>query len=154
MSNKFTKNTVRIAIQKNGRLSEGSINFLKAYGICFELEGRRLIQSSYCGAVEILLLRSADIAQCVSEGIADFGIVGENVIEEKGLPVKKLRKLGFGECSLVIAVPKMPDLIRTTEDLNDKRIATSYPNLLSEYLKTNNLTSEIIEMSGSVEIAP
>jgi ATP phosphoribosyltransferase len=106
------------------------------------------------GPLDILFLRDDDIPDYVSRGIADFGIVGENVLLEKNSRVKILRKLGFGVCSLVLAAPA-DSRVRSALELKDKTIATTYPNLLREYLRGACIEAkEIITLKGSVEIAP
>ena len=103
--------------------------------------------------MEILFLRDDDIPGYVAQGIADLGIVGENVIDESQAQVTYLQRLGFGRCTLKIGVPK-DSTIKELKDLDGKAIATTYPNILQEFLSENNLTADIREISGSVEIAP
>ena len=97
---------IRIAIQSNGKLSEPSIKFLKSLGLKFKKNGRKLINTCTNHNIDILYLRSSDIPEYISRGVADFGIVGQNVLIEKELKIKQIKSLGFGECKLVIAVPK------------------------------------------------
>src|SRR6202000_3174627 len=97
--------------------------------------------------------RDDDIPEYVQDGIADLGIVGENVIQETEVEVSYLQRLGFGKCSLKIAVPN-GDGIQTLGDLNGKSIATTYPVILGKFLQNNNITSDIRTISGSVEISP
>ncbi|HEY4786521.1 MAG TPA: ATP phosphoribosyltransferase [Bacteroidales bacterium] len=144
---------LRIAIQKSGRLSEKSLELISEAGISFNNSDRKLITKSSNFPVELLFLRDDDIPQYVADGVADIGIVGENVISEKNSKVKLVEKLGFAKCRLSIAIPKSVDY-KDSSYLNGKKIATSYPNILGTFLKNNNIQAEIHEISGSVEIAP
>lgn len=103
--------------------------------------------------IEIFFLRDDDIPEYVQDTVADIGFVGENVAQEKNKMVETIETLGFGKCRLSIAAPKN-GLIQTVKDLEGKKIATSYPRILSGYLNTNNIKADIHEISGSVEIAP
>ena len=144
---------LRIAIQKSGRLSEKSLELISEAGISFNNSDRKLITKSSNFPVELLFLRDDDIPQYVADGVADIGIVGENVIAEKNSKVKIVERLGFAKCRLSIAIPKSVDY-KDCSYLNGKKIATSYPEILSTFLKKNNIEAEIHEISGSVEIAP
>lgn len=145
--------TLKIAIQKSGRLNEKSVELLKNCGLNFENYKSSLISPVSNFPLEILFLRDDDIPEYVQDGIADLGIVGENVIEETEVEVSYLQRLGFGKCSLKIAVPNNND-IATLEDLNGKAIATTYPVILGKFLKEKGITSDIRTISGSVEISP
>lgn len=145
--------TLKIAIQKSGRLNEKSVELLKNCGLNFENYKSSLISPVSNFPLEILFLRDDDIPEYVQDGIADLGIVGENVIEETEVEVAYLQRLGFGKCSLKIAVPNNND-IATLADLNGKAIATTYPVILGKYLKQQGITSDIRTISGSVEISP
>lgn len=149
----MNKNTISFAIQSKGRLHEASVNFIHSLGINFERKGRELISHGENFDINILYLRGADIPEYVARGIVDFGIVGENVIDEKKLEVKKIKYLGFGKCKIVLAVPENSE-IKTLEDLEGERVATSYSNILRNFLKKNNIRSSIIPIGGSCEIAP
>src|SRR3954470_20895672 len=144
---------LRIAIQKSGRLNENSIKILKEAGIEFDNGLNKLKAEAFNFPLEVFFLRDDDIPQYVEDGVADIGIVGENVVLEKNKELKIIDKLGFGKCRLSIAIPK-DQKYKSIEDLNGKRIATSYATILSKYLKKNKITAEIHEISGSVEIAP
>jgi ATP phosphoribosyltransferase len=144
---------LRIAIQKSGRLSEKSLELISEAGISFNNGDRKLITKSSNFPVELLFLRDDDIPQYVADGVADIGIVGENVIFEKNSPIKVVEKLGFAKCRLSIAIPKSIDY-ENANYLNGKKIATTYPNILKGFLDKNNIKAEIHEISGSVEIAP
>lgn len=144
---------LRIAIQKSGRLNEDSVQLLKECGLRFAGADRKLIAKVDNFDLEILYLRDDDIPEYVHDGVADVGIVGENVFYENNLAATVVEKLGFGKCRLSLAIPK--DMAYAgPESLQGKRIATSYPYLLGKWLKDNNVTAQIHEISGSVEIAP
>lgn len=144
---------LKIAIQKSGRLNEKSVQLLKNCGLKFENYKSSLITRVSNFNLEILFLRDDDIPGYVEQGIADLGIVGENVIEESGAQVKYVERLGFGKCKLKIGIPQDSNIYRL-QDLNGKSIATSYPNILKKFLDKNNLQADIKLISGSVEIAP
>ena len=144
---------LKIAIQKSGRLSDKSVQLLRDAGIHFPMDGSKLQMQASNFPLEIYLLRDDDIPQYVQDGVADVGIVGENVVLEKNKKITIADKLGFGKCRLSIAVPKNA-LFDSIEDLNGKRIATSYPRIVSAFLARYGVKSEIHEISGSVEIAP
>jgi ATP phosphoribosyltransferase len=145
--------TLKIAIQKSGRLNEKSVELLKNCGLNFENYKSSLISPVSNFPLEILFLRDDDIPEYVQDGIADLGIVGENVIEETEVKVSYLQRLGFGKCSLKIAVPNN-NSIETVAQLHGKSIATTYPVILGKYLKAQGITSDIRTISGSVEISP
>jgi ATP phosphoribosyltransferase len=144
---------LRIAIQKSGRLNENSIKILKEAGIEFDNGLNKLKAEAFNFPLEVFFLRDDDIPQYVEDGVADIGIVGENVVLEKNKELKMIDRLGFGKCRLSIAIPK-DQKYKSITDLNGKRIATSYSTILSKYLKKSKITAEIHEISGSVEIAP
>ena len=144
---------IRIALQKSGRLSEDSYQLFKECGIRFDYGTGKLKSVSSNFPAEFLFLRDDDIPGYVEDGVADLGIVGENVAVETGRPVQTMHKLGFSKCRLSIAVPRGTDWTGI-DHLNGKNIATSYPNLLGKYLKEHGVQAEIHEISGSVEIAP
>ncbi len=144
---------LKIAIQKNGRLSEASIAFLTSFGLRFTPNGRFLIQKCENREIDLVLLRDDDIPEYVSRGIVDFAIVGQNVLLETQLKIEVIRTLDFARCQLSIAVPE-DSLIKTLKDLEGKRIATTYPQVLKNYLTQNNINSVVVPTSGSVEIAP
>jgi ATP phosphoribosyltransferase len=145
--------TLKIAIQKSGRLNEKSVELLKNCGLSFENYKSSLISTVTNFPLEILFLRDDDIPEYVQDGIADLGIVGENVIVEAGADVSYLQPLGFGKCTLKIAV-QTTNPITELSQLNGKAIATSYPVILEKYLKENNVNAQIRTISGSVEIGP
>ena len=145
--------TLKIAIQKSGRLNEKSVELLKNCGLSFENYKSSLISNVSNFPLEILFLRDDDIPEYVQDGIADLGIVGENVISETGVDVSFLQMLGFGKCTLKLAV-QTHSAIENIADLNGKSIATSYPVILKNFLDDNNINADIRTISGSVEIAP
>lgn len=144
---------LKIAIQKSGRLYEDSVSLLKECGIDLRNVKDRLKTESDNFPLEVFFLRDDDIPQYVEDGVADIGIVGENVLFEKNKSVDVVEKLGFGKCRLSIAVPRNMDYAGISS-LQGKKIATSYPVLLSNHLQQNNVQADIHEISGSVEIAP
>jgi ATP phosphoribosyltransferase len=145
--------TLKIAIQKSGRLNEKSVELLKNCGLNFENYKSSLISPVSNFPLEILFLRDDDIPEYVQDGIADLGIVGENVIQETEVEVSYLQRLGFGRCSLKIAVPNTND-IQSLDELNGKSIATTYPAILGKFLKEKGIQADIRTISGSVEISP
>ncbi|GAB4343470.1 MAG: ATP phosphoribosyltransferase [Calditrichia bacterium] len=146
--------TLVLAIQKNGRLSEKSRKLLEDAGIQFENGGKNSMQTQAANfPLKIYFLRDDDIPRWVEEGIADAGIVGENILQESGKQVILKDKLGFARCRLSLAVPKNIeyDGIRSIEGW---RIATSYPNILKNFLREKRIKVQIQPISGSTEIAP
>ncbi len=144
---------LKIAIQKSGRLNEDSLRLLKECGIDLGNGINKLKADADNFPLEVFFLRDDDIPQYVEDGVADIGIVGENVLLEKAKKVKVIKKLGFGKCRLSIAVPKGFNY-KDIKSLHGKKIATSYPVILSKFLKSAKVKAEIHEISGSVEIAP
>lgn len=144
---------LKIAIQKSGRLNEKSVQLLKNCGLDFENYKSSLITTVSNFNLEILFLRDDDIPGYVDQGIADLGIVGENVIDETQANVEYLQRLGFGKCTLKLAIAK-DSPIQELKDLNGKSIATSYPVILKSFLDEYKINADIQTISGSVEIAP
>ena len=147
------KTVLRIAVQKSGRLYEDSVKLLKECGIDLRNVKDRLKTVSENFPLEVFFLRDDDIPEYVEDGVADIGIVGQNVLGEKGRQVKLIESLGFGKCRLSIAIPKNMEYDGVSS-LQGKRIATSYPTLVKEFLSKHNVQASIHEISGSVEIAP
>jgi ATP phosphoribosyltransferase len=150
---------LRVAIQKSGRLSEKSLDLLKNCGLSFARSKDKLFWYGRDFPVDVLLVRDDDIPRMLLDGVCELGIVGENIAREVMLErnsetdLSCLRKLGFGRCRLSIAIPE--DLeIRSIGELQGKRIATSYPALTRYLLEKQGVTTDIVELSGSVEIAP
>ena len=152
-------NRIRVAIQKSGRLSEKSLDLLKNCGLQFARSKDKLFWYGKDFPVDLLLVRDDDIPRLLLDGVCDLGIVGENIASEAmlerngGKGLRLLRKLGFGHCRLCIAVPEEMNISDSTE-LEGKRIATSYPALTRYLLEKKGVSTEIFELSGSVEIAP
>jgi ATP phosphoribosyltransferase len=144
---------LKIALQKKGRLSEKSLQLIKECGISLTNGNRKLLSLSGNFPLEVLYLRDDDIPRYVSDGVADIGIVGENVVKEEKSEVDTLKKLGFATCRLSLAIPKEIDY-PGVEYFQNKRIATSYPEILRDFFDSNNIKADIHEISGSVEIAP
>ena len=144
---------LKISIQRSGRLSEGSRELLRKCDVRVEdgIGKLRSIASNF--PLEVFSLRDDDIPRYVEDGIADIGIVGENILAERAPSVETVEKLGFGRCRLSIAVPK-GESFSSMECLAGKRIATSYPSVLRRYLESSGVAAEIHTISGSVEIAP
>ncbi|MFN3839679.1 MAG: ATP phosphoribosyltransferase [Cyclobacteriaceae bacterium] len=144
---------LRIALQKSGRLQEGSLKLLKDCGLHIS-NGKDQLKTQVANfPVDILFLRDDDIPQYIEDGVADAGVIGENVFMEKQKRAEIIKRLDFAKCRLALAVPKTisyPGL----DWFNGKNIATSYPNLVSDFLKRHNISAGIHEISGSVEIAP
>lgn len=146
-------NKLKIAIQKSGRLNPASMAFLNSLGLTFVPNGSALTQECTNFDLSILLVRDDDIPEFVSRGVADFGIVGQNVFMEGTANAETIMPLPFGMCRLAIAAPESSD-IRKPEDLEGERIATTYPRILRKYLKQRDINAAIIPLTGSVEIAP
>lgn len=144
---------LRIAIQKSGRLQEDSLKLLKESGLQFSNGRDQLMTPARNFPVEILFLRDDDIPQYVEDKVADVGIVGENVWLEKQKNNKLIKRLDFAKCRLSIAIPRAENYTGLSF-LTGKNIATSYPNIVSKFLKKNKIEAGIHEISGSVEIAP
>lgn len=144
---------IRIAIQSKGRLNEDSMELLREIGINVDESKRKYLSKASNFPVELLYLRDDDIPQVVASGAADLGIVGLNEVEEKGMKVKIVEKLGFGGCRISLAIPKGEEY-NGVQWFEGKRIATSYPKILSKFLKENGVKAQIETITGSVEIAP
>ncbi len=145
---------LKIAIQKSGRLSEKSLLLLKNCGIKLDNNGERKLKTEAKNfPIEVLFLRDDDIPQYVEQGVADIGILGENEVWEKDKNVKTIEKLGFANCKMSLAIPKDENYTELNW-FNNKKVATSYPKILSKFFKEKKLNVEIEEIGGSVEIAP
>lgn len=146
-------NTLRIAIQKSGKLREGSMRLLKESGLTFYNGVEQLKSKATNFPLEVLFLRDDDIPQYVEDRVADVGIVGQNVLMEKSRKNEIVARLGFGKCRLSIAIPRFEQYTGSTW-LEGKNIATSYPRILRTFLESKKIQADIHEISGSVEIAP
>ncbi|MBD3630924.1 ATP phosphoribosyltransferase [Cyclobacterium sp.] len=147
------ENIIRIAVQKSGRLSEESLKLIKECGIKFYNGTGKLKSTSTNFPIEFLFLRDDDIPGYVADGVADLGIVGENEVVEKNKAIDILKKLGFSKCRLSLAIPKGESYTGVSY-FEGKSIATSYPQILGDYLHSRQIKADIHEISGSVEIAP
>jgi ATP phosphoribosyltransferase len=146
-------NKLKIALQKSGRLSEKSLHLLQSCGIKLSNDSRKLSAAAANFPVEVLFLRDDDIPQYVEQGVADIGILGENEVMEKNRRVQIISKLGFASCRLSLAIPR-EEIYTGVNYFSGKRIATSYPNILRDYFRKENILVSIEEIGGSVEIAP
>jgi len=144
---------IKVAFQKSGRLSEKSLELLTWCGIKLANGDRKLKTATTNFPMEILFLRDDDIPQYVEQGVADVGIVGENEMLEKGKEVRLVKKLGFANCRLSLAIPK-DEHYTGLNYFQNKKIATSYPRILKSFFDEKNIPVEIEEIGGSVEIAP
>ena len=144
---------IRIAIQKSGRLNEDSLQILKDCGISIDNGKDQLKASSRNFPLEVFYLRNGDIPQYLRDGVVDIAIIGENVLIEKGEDISIAEKLGFSKCKVSLAVPKSVKY-RSVADFEGKRIATSYPNTVKNYLDSKGVKADLHIINGSVEIAP
>jgi ATP phosphoribosyltransferase len=147
------KEKLKIAVQKNGRLSQDSLDLLRKADLDFGTYKRKLFSSCRNFPLDVLYVRDDDIPGYVSSGTADIGIVGQNVLYEERPEVKKLLNLRYGFCSLVVAVPK-ESKISTIEELQEKTIATTYPKSTTDYFGKYGMSVKTVKINGSVEIAP
>ena len=145
--------TLKIAIQKSGRLNEDSIQILKDCGISINNGNDQLKATASNFPLEVLYLRNSDIPQYLIDGVVDAAIVGDNLLVEKGKNIQVAEKLGFSKCKVSVAVPKSFNYNSVT-DLDGLRIATSYPNTVLDFFKSKNVSVDLHQISGSVEIAP
>ena len=148
-------NRLTIAMQKNGRLSDESQKILLKSGVKFRSRDGKLLIRSNSFPIDILFVRDDDIPSLVNNGDADLAIIGENELLEKTisknlLNIKKILKLGFSKCRLSFAIPENEDYI----DLNNKKVATSYPNIVNNYFKENSINASVVDIHGSVELTP
>jgi len=144
---------LKIAIQTKGRLNEDSVKLIAEAGIKLPLSSRKLISTATNFPMEALFLRDDDIPQAVAMGVADIGVVGENEMLEKKEYVVIAKRLGFSKCRLSLAIPQS-DIYTGLAYFNGKKIATSYPEILKDFFRKNNITADIHVITGSVEIAP
>jgi len=144
---------LKIAIQKKGRLSDNSLKMLEECGIKFTNGTGKLKNDARNFPLEVLFLRDDDIPYYVERQVADIGIVGENVVLEHSRNIEIIKQLNFGNCRLSLAIPR-EESYNSLSWFNGKRVATSYPNILGNYFKENNISAEVEVISGSVEIAP
>ncbi|HUL44674.1 MAG TPA: ATP phosphoribosyltransferase [Bacteroidota bacterium] len=144
---------LKIAVQREGRIADDSVALLKHAGLDFDFRSRALFSPCRNFSLDILAVRDDDIPEFVQDGVSHLGVVGENLVRERGAQVSIVEHLGFGKCRLVICVPKGSPITELCH-LSGKRIATSYPVSVRRFLAEHQMTAEVIEISGSVEIAP
>ncbi|MDA9111422.1 ATP phosphoribosyltransferase [Flavicella sp.] len=144
---------LKIAIQKSGRLNQDSLALLKNCGISIDNGKDQLKAAARNFPLEVLYLRNGDIPQYLRDGVVDVAILGENTLVEKGEDLAVVERLGFSKCRVSLAVPKAFEY-KNIQDLNGKRIATSYPNTVKKYLKAQGIAADLHIINGSVEIAP
>lgn len=144
---------LKIAVQKSGRLHDDSMKILNDIGISIDNGKDQLKASARNFPLEVFYLRNGDIPQYLSDGVVDAAIIGENVLVEKGNGIQTVEPLGFSTCRVSVAIPKSVKY-SGIQDLNNKRIATSYPNTVNQFLKENNISAQLHIINGSVEIAP
>ena len=146
-------NKLKIAVQKSGRLNEDSMKILKEIGISVDNGKDQLKASARNFPLEVFYLRNGDIPQYLRDGVVDAAIIGENVLIEKGVDLPVVERLGFSKCKVSIAVPKS-STAKSLKDLAGKRIATSYPNTVNQFLSKAGIEANLHIINGSVEIAP
>jgi len=144
---------LKIAVQKSGRLHDDSMKILNDVGISIDNGKDQLKASAKNFPIEVFYLRNGDIPQYLRDGVVDAAIIGENILIEKGSEIAIVEKLGFSTCKVSVAVPKSSKY-KSVQDLQGKRIATSYPNTVNQFLEQNNITANLHIINGSVEIAP
>ncbi|MFA6427332.1 MAG: ATP phosphoribosyltransferase [Candidatus Magasanikbacteria bacterium] len=144
---------LKIAIQKKGHLRDESLLFLRNLGFDFDMEDKKLSTTCRKTGNQIIFLRDDDIPTYINKNLVDFGIIGRDVLEERAETTCISKNLTFSDCTLVIAVPQNSD-ITSVRQLQNKTIATSYPNIFKRFLKQQGIYANIVELSGSVEIAP
>jgi len=149
--NKMTK--LKIAVQKSGRLHDDSMKILSEIGISIDNGKEQLKASAKNFPMEVFYLRNGDIPQYLKDGVVDAAIIGENVLIEKGEGISTVEKLGFSSCKVSVAVPKSVKY-NGIKDLEGKRIATSYPNTVTQFLQKHEVNAQLHIINGSVEIAP
>lgn len=145
--------SIKIAVQKSGRLNEDSLKILKDCGISIDNGRDQLKASARNFPMEVLYLRNGDIPQYLKDGVVDMAIIGENILIEKGAGIEIVERLGFSKCRVSLAIPKEA-AYSSIEDLKGKRIATSYPNTVEAFLRDKGVEAELHIINGSVEIAP
>ena len=144
---------INLAIQKSGRLNKDSLDLLSKCGIKIDNYKDQLKASSTNFPMEVYFLRNSDIPKYIDDGVVDIAILGENLLIEKDFNIDVLKKLGFSKCKVSIAIPNNKKF-NSLEDLNNLKIATSYPNTLKKFLNIQNINANIHVINGSVEIAP
>ena len=144
---------LRLALPNKGRLAEPSVDLLRAAGLDFELSERRLTAGVANADLELLFVRTEDIAEYVADGLVELGITGADLVAEHGGDLEPIMPLGFGACSLVLAVPR-DGAVAEVHDLAGRRIATSFPRVTARYLADCGLEAQVVEVRGAVEVTP
>jgi ATP phosphoribosyltransferase len=144
---------MRLALPNKGRLAEPAIDLLRAAGLDFELSARRLTAGVMNADLELLFVRTEDIAEYVADGLVELGISGADLVAEHGGDLEPILPLGFGACSLVLAVPRDGD-VRDVGDLAGCRIATSFPRVTTRFLDDRGVAAQVVEVRGAVEVTP
>jgi ATP phosphoribosyltransferase len=144
---------LRLALPNKGRLAEPAVDLLRAAGLDFELSARRLTAGVVNADLELLFVRTEDIAEYVADGLVELGISGADLVAEHGGDLEPILPLGFGACSLVLAVPREAEL-REIGDLSGRRIATSFPRVTTRFLEERGVEAHVVEVRGAVEVTP
>lgn len=144
---------LRLAVPNKGRLAEPAVALLRAAGLEFELSARRLTAGVANADLELLFVRTEDVAEYVADGLVELGITGADLVAEHGGDLQTILPLGFGACSLVLAVPRDGDA-RGVTDLAGRRVATSFPRVTSRYLEGCGVEAQVVEVRGAVEVTP
>lgn len=144
---------LRLALPNKGRLAEPAVDLLRAAGLDFELSERRLSATVANADLELLFVRTDDVAEYVADGLVDLGLSGADLVAERDGDLRTILSLGFGACSLVLAVPRESDA-REVAQLTGLRIATSFPRVTSSYLEQNGVDAQVVEVRGAVEVTP
>jgi ATP phosphoribosyltransferase len=144
---------LRLALPNKGRLADPAIDLLRDAGLELELGERRLSAVARNFPLELLFVRADDVPEYVDDGLVEIGLTGEDLVAERGRALEPITRLGFGACSLVIAVPVAGEL-HAVEDLSGRRIATSFPRVTGRFLEERGVTAQVVEVSGAVEVTP
>lgn len=153
MASQLPPNPLRLALPNKGRLAEPAVALLRDAGLDFELSERRLTTVARNYELELLFVRTDDIAEYVADGLVELGITGRDLVAERGDGMEPVLDLGFGACSLVLAAPRNGSLQRA-EDLAGRTIATGFPRLTSRFLHEHGIEASLVEVHGAVEITP
>ena len=144
---------LRLAVPNKGRLAEPAVELLRAAGLDFELSARRLSANVANADLELLFVRTEDIGEYVADGLVELGISGADLVAEHGGDLEPILPLGFGACSLVLAVPRDAD-VREVAELDGRRIATSFPRVTGRFLEGCGVSAQVVEVRGAVEVTP
>jgi ATP phosphoribosyltransferase len=144
---------LRLALPNKGRLADPAVELLRDAGLELELGERRLSAVARNFPLELLFVRADDVPEYVDDGLVEIGLTGEDLVAERGRALEPITRLGFGACSLVIAVPVAGEL-HAVEDLSGRRIATSFPRVTGRFLEERGVTAQVVEVSGAVEVTP